>query len=65
MKQKNYISAKVKLQCSQCHKAKKGEPLYRVDDEILCVYCGMALMTEKYTSNVEFAGYVGDVEEID
>lgn len=47
-------------QCSQCHKAKKGEPLYWVDDEILCVYCGMALMTERTHANVEFAGYVGD-----
>lgn len=51
---------KYKLQCSQCHKAKKGEPLYRVDDEILCVYCGMALMTELTHANVEFVGYVGN-----
>ena len=54
---------KPKLQCSQCHKAKKGEPLYRVDDEILCVYCGMALMTELSHANVEFAGYVGEEKE--
>lgn len=54
---------KVKLQCSQCQKAKKGEPLYRVDDEILCVYCGMALMTELPCANVEFAGYVGEEKE--
>lgn len=49
-----------KLQCTQCHKAKKGEPLYRVNDEILCVYCGMALMTELSHADVEFAGYAGD-----
>lgn len=54
------MKTQAKLQCNQCHKAKKGEPLYRVDDEVLCVYCGMALMTELSHANVEFAGYVGD-----
>lgn len=54
---------KTKLQCSQCHKAKNGEPLYRIDDEIYCVYCGMALMTERSGVNVESAGYVGDEKE--
>ena len=54
---------KTKLQCSQCHKAKKGEPLYRIDDEIYCVYCGMALMTEQCGVNVESAGYVGAEKE--
>jgi hypothetical protein len=51
------------LQCSQCKRAKKGEPLYCVDDEILCVYCGMALMTELTHANVEFVGYVGEHKE--
>lgn len=55
---------KTKLQCSQCNKAKKGEPLYRVDDEILCVFCGMARMTEMSGVNVEYAGEVGDSKEI-
>lgn len=55
---------KSKLQCSQCHKAKKGEPLYRVDDEILCVYCGMARMTEMSGVTVDSVGYVGDEIEV-
>lgn len=46
------------LQCSECGKAKKGEPLYLVDGEIVCPFCGMALITEK-ACGVEFVGYAG------
>ncbi|MCM1437754.1 MAG: hypothetical protein NC131_00890 [Roseburia sp.] len=54
---------KIKLQCRECKKAKKSEPLYFIDDEIYCVYCGMALMTERVSANVEFAGYAGEIRE--
>lgn len=53
---------KVRLQCCQCKKARNGEPLYSIDDEIYCVYCGMARMTEVTRANVEFAGYVGEIK---
>lgn len=54
-----------RLQCLQCKKAKKGEPLYYVDEEILCVYCGMARLTELTHANVQYAGYVGEEQRSD
>ncbi len=49
-----------KLQCEQCHQAKKGEALYYFNGQILCRYCIVAKICEDSSNYCEYVGEAGD-----
>lgn len=51
----------MKKQCQECGRAKKGEPLYKWDDKILCVFC-LAAKAVETGHNIENCGYAGEEE---